>query len=609
MIPKKIHYCWFSGRPVPKEFEKYIDSWKKYCPDYEIIRWDESNYDVTKNAYMASAYKEKRWGFVPDYARFDIIYREGGIYLDTDVELIKPLDELLDNHCYLGFETTDIINAGLGFGAEKGNPVIGALRDMYEDISFYNEDGSLNLVPSPTYITNCLVKQGVRLDGSLKRQEQLTVYPVDYFAPKDYCTGILRLSDNTYSIHHFSCTWMTREEKLAEERRLLFCNKFGDYLGNRVDGAYKRVKRLSEAYKHQLTNGRNLPERALEHFFFSDKKNEARLNAFENAPIKPLVPPQKVVLLTPAVKTDNLGDEFIEQSCISNFPIDKTSVVGKISTHTHPSHREQSQMKSADLLLVTGSNLLGSDVRHSQWKLPTDFSALSGLCLMGCGWSRYKTVDDYSARFYRRLLNNGLLHSVRDQHTLKQLQAIGVENVLYTGCPTMWNLTPEHCQTVPTSKSGSVVTALTWYQPDRLKDGQQLQTLFSLYKKVYFWPQSREDTSYLMSLLTRSEKEAVTVLPRDWGEMKALLNEEHPDYVGNRLHAGIFALNCGCRSRIVAIDNRAAEIGNDTGLPTIARESLNENLEKAIEDKSPLSLQMPWENIRLWKQQFEKGMQ
>ena len=102
MIPKKIHYCWFGGNPLPELAIRCIESWKKYCPDYEIIRWDESNYDVTKNKYMYQAYENKRWGFVPDYARLDIIYNYGGIYLDTDVELLNSLDDLLDQKCFLG---------------------------------------------------------------------------------------------------------------------------------------------------------------------------------------------------------------------------------------------------------------------------------------------------------------------------------------------------------------------------------------------------------------------------------------------------------------------------------------------------------------------------
>lgn len=265
-------------------------------------------------------------------------------------------------------------------------------------------------------------------------------------------------------------------------------------------------------------------------------------------------------------------------------------------------------MREAGLLLVTGSNLLSGNVRHSQWKLPTDFTTLSEICLMGCGWSDYGEADAFSTRFYRRLLHNDRLHSVRDRHTESQLQAVGVQNVLYTGCPTMWDLTESHCRDIPTRKSDCVVTALTCYQADRLRDGQQLQLLFSLYKEVFFWPQSAEDTRYLMTLLTRDEKEAISILPRDWEAFEILLCTKRPDYVGNRLHAGIFALRNGCRSRIIAIDNRAAEIGKDTNLPIISRNDIAESLEKSIFDESPLFLQMPWENIRLWMQQFKKGI-
>ena len=119
MIPKKIHYCWFGNNPLPEKDRKCIESWKKYCPNYEIIRHDENNYDISKNKYMKQAYESKKWGFVPDYARLDIIYNEGGIYLDTDVELTKNLDELLKYDAYMGFEDDIHVSPGLGFGAIK----------------------------------------------------------------------------------------------------------------------------------------------------------------------------------------------------------------------------------------------------------------------------------------------------------------------------------------------------------------------------------------------------------------------------------------------------------------------------------------------------------
>lgn len=214
MIPKKIHYCWIGGNPLPESAKKCIASWKKFCPDYEIIEWNENNYDFTKNQYMKDAFEAKKWGFVPDYARLDIIYQHGGIYLDTDVEIIKSFDDMLVNKGYAGFELPDYVNFGQGFGAEPGNPVIKALRDSYEKLSFINPDGSLNLVPSPELNTNTLLEFG--LIGNGKKQiinDCFTIYPVEYFCPKSWTDGIIRKTKNTYSIHHFEATWLTEEQQ------------------------------------------------------------------------------------------------------------------------------------------------------------------------------------------------------------------------------------------------------------------------------------------------------------------------------------------------------------------------------------------------------------
>lgn len=214
MIPKKIHYCWFGGNPLSEKDKRCIESWKKYCPDYEIIEWNETNYDLQNNQYMSDAYKEKKWGFVPDYARFDIIYKNGGFYLDTDVELIKSLDELLDNQAYMGFEGKIWINGGIGFGAEAGDSTIRKLRDMYEDKSFYKEDGSLNLTPSPYYITEKLVSIGLKRNNQMQKVETLTIYPSEYFAAKDYETGKIHCTEKTISIHQYNASWQTPKERL-----------------------------------------------------------------------------------------------------------------------------------------------------------------------------------------------------------------------------------------------------------------------------------------------------------------------------------------------------------------------------------------------------------
>lgn len=214
MIPKKIHYCWLGGNPLPESAKKCIKSWRKYCPDYEIIEWNESNYDFTKNEYMRQALEAKKWGFVPDYARLDIIYNEGGIYLDTDVEMIRPFDELLQLKGFAGFQDEDYVALGLGFGAEPGNPVIKKLMDSYEKLSFLNEDGSLNLVPSPHLNTKTLVDDcGLIPSACYQELGSFSVFPPEYFCPKSFLDGVIRKTKNTFSIHHFDASWFSDESK------------------------------------------------------------------------------------------------------------------------------------------------------------------------------------------------------------------------------------------------------------------------------------------------------------------------------------------------------------------------------------------------------------
>lgn len=231
MIPKVIHYCWFGGAPLPKKEQKCMESWKKFAPDYKIVRWDESNYDVHKNKYMSDAYDRKKWGFVPDYARFDIIYQNGGIYLDTDVELVKPLDELLANEAYMGFESGKWINGGIGFGAVAGNTLIKGLRDMYDDFTFIKDNGEINTTPSPYYITEYLVKHGLVCNNTMQLlDDSMRIYPTEYFAAKDYVSGNVNMTENTISIHQYSATWLPRRKKIARVVKRVF----GDELFERL---------------------------------------------------------------------------------------------------------------------------------------------------------------------------------------------------------------------------------------------------------------------------------------------------------------------------------------------------------------------------------------
>lgn len=212
-IPKIIHYVWFGGAPIPVEFQKCIDSWKKYCPDYKIIEWNAENYDINKNRYMKEFYDNRKWGLAVDYARLDIVYEHGGIYMDVDVELIKNIDELLFNNAYMGFSEPTLVALGLGFGAVKNFKLIKELRDDYESIPPRLPDGSLNLKISPFYQTEVLCRHGLTCDGSFQVVDGAAVYPVRYLSGMNAKTKRILNSPDTFSIHHYAGTWENEQEK------------------------------------------------------------------------------------------------------------------------------------------------------------------------------------------------------------------------------------------------------------------------------------------------------------------------------------------------------------------------------------------------------------
>ncbi len=208
VIPKVIHYCWFGRNPIPEHYQRWMESWRKYCPDYEIKEWNEDNYDITKNQYMYEAYEHKKWGFVPDYARLDIIYEHGGIYLDTDVELVGNLDDLRYQMGFAGFERPGLINLGLGFGAARGLPIIRRMRDAYNDYCFVRQDGTLNLTASPVYQTDFLLREGLNLNGEYQKLGDFVIYPEKMLSGKCPYTRRIRLAPYTKSIHHFDASWV-----------------------------------------------------------------------------------------------------------------------------------------------------------------------------------------------------------------------------------------------------------------------------------------------------------------------------------------------------------------------------------------------------------------
>ena len=215
MIPKTIHYCWFGRNPKPKLAKKCIRSWKKYCPDYKIIEWNEDNYDISAAPlYVRQAYDAKKWAFVTDYVRLDVIYRSGGIYLDTDVEVLRSLDPFLSDKVYFGLENAQYVNTGLGFGAEKGSPILAEMMADYQDIPFILPDGSYNPVTCLMMNKHTLVNHGFVTEN----KEQLLdggihIYPSDFFCPRGGFGGERRLTKNTYTDHHFDASWVEKKQK------------------------------------------------------------------------------------------------------------------------------------------------------------------------------------------------------------------------------------------------------------------------------------------------------------------------------------------------------------------------------------------------------------
>lgn len=219
VIPRVIHYCWFGNKEIPEQNRKWLDSWRKFCPDYKIVEWNEKNYDVTKNKYMHEAYNAEKWGFVSDYARLDIIFNQGGIYLDTDVELIKSLDELLYQDAFMGMSGNRNISLGLGFGARQGLEIIEKLRCEYDCCSFYAEDGSMDLTTVAVRQIPFFEKLGYQKNGEFQMLENVTIYPEKFLAGKSAFTGEIRPTKHTFAIHHYDASWVSEEQKMSTKRR------------------------------------------------------------------------------------------------------------------------------------------------------------------------------------------------------------------------------------------------------------------------------------------------------------------------------------------------------------------------------------------------------
>ncbi|MGM9947033.1 glycosyltransferase family 32 protein [Floccifex sp.] len=261
-IPKVIHYCWFGNNPLPELARKCIDSWKKFCPKYEIKEWNETNFDVNICEYTRGAYNEKKWAFVSDYARFWIIYNFGGIYMDTDVELIASIDDLIETGAYMGCEPklesdcydnqfdkyNYLINPGLGIAAPAHHPFYEEMLNIYNKSSFYNVSGEVDLSTVVYKSTLLLEKYGYK-ENLNEKILGITIYPSDYFCPKNYMTGNLIITKNTRSIHHYSASWHSKIEKKQFQTLQILISKFGNNKGQKLWKIYTLPYRLKNKVK------------------------------------------------------------------------------------------------------------------------------------------------------------------------------------------------------------------------------------------------------------------------------------------------------------------------------------------------------------------------
>jgi polysaccharide pyruvyl transferase WcaK-like protein len=315
---------------------------------------------------------------------------------------------------------------------------------------------------------------------------------------------------------------------------------------------------------------------------------------------------RSVTLLDTATASTNLGDQIIMEAVRREIAdVCSDAFQYSVVSHEWMGSRSRSLIGRADISIVGGSNLLSSRMWFKPlWKI-TPLQALrqSEIVLMGCGWYQDQySADVYTRWLFKRVLSKRYLHSVRDSQAERMLKGAGVPNVINTGCPTLWELTPERCAAIPRAKAGSVVTTLNTYIVNPAADRQLLQTLRQHYGRVFFWTQTREDYEY-----ARKIDPDMIFLPPSLSALDELLErEEDLDYVGNRLHAGIRAMQKGRRSVIVEIDNRARAMSEDFDVPTVARQD-TERLTAMIAKPFRTHIKLPTQAIDRWRDQLRAG--
>lgn len=318
----------------------------------------------------------------------------------------------------------------------------------------------------------------------------------------------------------------------------------------------------------------------------------------------------KITLLDTSVCSSNIGDSIIMDACKRElFSIFPESSYYTSFTHDRIGKISRKHIKSSDYAFVCGTNLLSSDMRkQKQWKIGMlDFFHLNDLLLLGVGWKNYQKIPTFYTKHYlKKILNANLLHSVRDSYTEAKLKELGIMNVINTGCPTMWQLTEEHCADIPTQKSKDVILTLTDYRKSFNDDFELIKILKNNYDTIYFWPQGARDYKYAKDLSLFSDQKVKLIYP-NLQSFNAILNNPSIkiDFIGTRLHGGIRALQKKHRAIIIGVDNRALEKAKDFNLNVVDRNNLF-TLEETINSNLITNITLNENNINTWKEQFLK---
>lgn len=315
---------------------------------------------------------------------------------------------------------------------------------------------------------------------------------------------------------------------------------------------------------------------------------------------------KKVILYEPSIGSNNLGDQIIVdavKTALKDYLND--AFIIELPTHTPLSNRYLHYLGKADLRIVCGSNIivgrLNSVLHLRQWMVGNSISSIGPLVMVGVGAQQYgQKISMYSQWAYKKMMRKDFIHSVRDSYTEETFNNIGINNVINTGCPTMWGLTERHCQKIPVNKADKCIFTLTDYKKNIERDTYLIKTLKNNYQELYFWPQGNGDWKYLTEL---TDSSFIKIIPPNLDDYTAFLEKNDTDFVGTRLHGGIRALQKCKRSLIIGIDNRAIELNKNFAIPVLDEKQITE-LEECINSEWCTSVKLPEANIKKFLRQF-----